>query len=34
MKIGIILYIFKSLGFNMQDHRGLRTKTRDNGLIS
>jgi hypothetical protein len=34
MKIGLILYIFKSLGFNLQDHRGMRAKTRDVGLIS
>jgi hypothetical protein len=33
MKIGLILRIFKSRGFNLQDYRGLRAKTRDDGLI-
>jgi hypothetical protein len=26
--------MFKSPGFNLQEYRGLRTKTRDGGLIS
>ena len=34
MKLGPILWIFKSLGLNLQDYRGLRAKTRDGGLIS
>ena len=34
MKIGLILQLFKSLGFNLQDYRGLRTKTKDDRLIS
>jgi hypothetical protein len=33
MKIGLILRLFKSLGFNLQVFRGLRVKTRDDGLI-
>jgi hypothetical protein len=33
MKIGLIMWLFKSLGFNLQDYRGLRAKTRDGGLI-
>jgi hypothetical protein len=33
MKIGLILSKFKSPGFNLQDYRGLRTKTKDSGLI-
>jgi hypothetical protein len=33
MKIGLILELFKSLGFNLQDYRGLRAKTMDGGLI-
>jgi hypothetical protein len=33
MKLGLILLIFKSLGFNLQEYRGLRAKTRDGGLI-
>jgi hypothetical protein len=33
MKIGLILRLFKSLGFHLQDFRGLRAKTRDGGLI-
>jgi hypothetical protein len=33
MKIGLILLIFKSPGFNLQGYRGLRAKTRDDGLI-
>jgi hypothetical protein len=33
MKLGLILWIFKSPGFNMQEYRGLRTKSRDGGLI-
>jgi hypothetical protein len=34
MKLGPILWIFKSPGLNLQDYRGLRVKTRDGGLIS
>jgi hypothetical protein len=34
MKLGLILGIFKSPGFNLQEYRGLRAKTRDDGLIS
>jgi hypothetical protein len=34
MKLGQILWIFKSLGLNLQDYRGLRAKTKDGGLIS
>jgi hypothetical protein len=33
MKIGLILKLFKILGFNLQDYRGLRARTRDGGLI-
>jgi hypothetical protein len=33
MKIGLILWLFKSLGFNLQDFRGMHAKTRDDGLI-
>jgi hypothetical protein len=33
MKLGLILSIFKSPGFNLQDYRGLHAKTRDNRLI-
>jgi hypothetical protein len=33
MKLGLILWIFKSPGFNLQDYKGMRVKTRDNGLI-
>jgi hypothetical protein len=33
MKLGLILQIFKSPGFNLQEHRGLHMKTRDDGLI-
>jgi hypothetical protein len=33
MKLRIILWIFKSPGFNLQEYRGLRAKTRDSGLI-
>jgi hypothetical protein len=33
MKLGLVLSIFKSIGFNLQDYRGLRAKTRDGGLI-
>jgi hypothetical protein len=33
MELGLILWIFKSPGFNLQDYRGLRAKTRDGGLI-
>jgi hypothetical protein len=33
-ELGLILGIFESLALNLQDHRGLRTKTRDDGLIS
>jgi hypothetical protein len=33
MKLGLILWIFKSTGFILQDYRGLRAKTRDDGLI-
>jgi hypothetical protein len=33
MKISLILSLSKSLGFNVQDYRGLCTKTRDSGLI-
>jgi hypothetical protein len=34
MKLGLILWIFKSLGLNLQDYMGLCAKTRDGGLIS
>ena len=34
MKLGLILWIFKSPGLNLQDYRGLRVKTRDDRLIS
>jgi hypothetical protein len=34
MKLGLILWIFKSPGFNPQEYRGLRAKTRDGRLIS
>jgi hypothetical protein len=34
MKLGPILWIFKSQGLNLQDYRGLRVKTRDGGFIS
>jgi hypothetical protein len=34
MKLGLILGIFKSLGFNLQEYRGLHAKTRDGGFIS
>jgi hypothetical protein len=34
MKLGLILWIFKSPGLNLQDYRGLRVKTRDGGFIS
>jgi hypothetical protein len=34
MNLGLILWIFKSPGLNLQDYRGLRAKTRDGGLIS
>jgi hypothetical protein len=33
MKLSLILRLFKSLGFNLQHCKGLRTETRDNGLI-
>jgi hypothetical protein len=33
MKLGLILRIFKSPGFNLQEYRGLRAKTRDDELI-
>jgi hypothetical protein len=33
MKLSLILWLFKSLGFNLQDLRGLPAKTRDGGLI-
>jgi hypothetical protein len=33
MKLSLIMWLFKSLGFNLQDLRGLRAKTRDGGLI-
>jgi hypothetical protein len=33
MKLSLILCLFKSLGFNLQNFRGLRAKTRDDGLI-
>jgi hypothetical protein len=33
MKLGLIMRIFKSLGFNLQEYWGLRAKTRDIGLI-
>jgi hypothetical protein len=32
-EISLILWIFKSLGLNLQEYRGLREKTRDSGLI-
>jgi hypothetical protein len=34
MKLGLILWIFKSPGLNLQDYNGLRAKTRNGGLIS
>jgi hypothetical protein len=34
MKLGLLLWIFKSPGLNLQDYRGLRAKTKDDGLIS
>jgi hypothetical protein len=34
MELGLILGIFKSPGLNLQDYRGLRAKTRDDGFIS
>jgi hypothetical protein len=34
MKIGLILQLFKSLGFNLQDYRGLHIKYRDDGFYS
>jgi hypothetical protein len=34
MKLGLILWIFKSPGLNLQDYKGLRAKTGDGGLIS
>jgi hypothetical protein len=34
MKLGLILWIFKSPGFNLQEYRGMRAKTRDGGFIS
>jgi hypothetical protein len=33
MKIGLILILIKSQGFNLQDYRGLRAKTWEGGLI-
>jgi hypothetical protein len=33
MKLGLILWIYKSQGFNLQEYRGLRAKTWDGGLI-
>jgi hypothetical protein len=33
MKISLILSLSKSLGFNLQDYKGLLAKTRDSGLI-
>jgi hypothetical protein len=33
MKLGLILRIFKSPRFNLQEYTGLRAKTRDGGLI-
>jgi hypothetical protein len=33
MKIGLILWLFKSLGFNLQDFRRVRVETMNGGLI-